>query len=553
MMTWRRVVLAGVVLAAVMVAGAPPRAAGPKFFDDDPIAREPETMDASGAKPWTIGLLYDLGLNLFAKPGDKRLVRAGDVNTIDEVPDSSWFTNRVLAHPIALDDMTRGPVTQPGPAPGRLTVTRAKPAGVTPGFVMQDARGVLWFVQFDARGWPEAASGATVVSNRLFHAIGYWQTENHVAYIRREDLSIGPKAMVDTSSGRKRRLSWGDLDTVMQRAEKQRDGSYRIMASRAVPGTPLGGFKYNGTRPDDPNDVVPHEHRRALRALRVFGAWLNLVDMKAGNTLDAIVDENGKRRVRHYLQDVGSTLGDGGVAPRDYDEGFEALLVPNLVWKRLVSFGFYTVPWQHANYSEYRSVGRIEAEAFDPATWTPRVPPASWFTMRPDDAFWAARRVAAFSDDMIRAAVRAGQYSDKVAETFLGDMIIARRDKIARAYLPAVNPLVDFSLDGQGTLRFENAAVEAGVSKDAAGYRATWKRFDNATGDAQAIGETTGAGRTLPAPGGLSTSPGSYLLVEVCAVDPTEAAWTKPVSVYFRRLGDGWKLVGLERLPETIE
>ena len=92
-----------------------------------------------------------------------------------------------------------------------------------------------------------------------------------------------------------------------------------------MPGRPLGGFRYHGTRSDDPNDVVPHEHRRELRALKVFGAWTNLVDMKAGNTLDALVTENGRSVVRHYLQDVGSTFGTGANGPREYDEGWEYL------------------------------------------------------------------------------------------------------------------------------------------------------------------------------------------------------------------------------------
>ena len=77
------------------------------------------------------------------------------------------------------------------------------------------------------------------------------------------------------------------------------------MAQRGLPGRVIGGFKYFGTRPDDPNDIVPHEHRRELRALQVFGAWTNLVDMKAGNTLDTVITENGRAHVRHYLQDVG--------------------------------------------------------------------------------------------------------------------------------------------------------------------------------------------------------------------------------------------------------
>ena len=99
--------------------------------------------------------------------------------------------------------------------------------------------------------------------------------------------------------------------------------AYRAVAARAVPGRPIGGFRYYGTRPDDPNDVVPHEHRRELRALKVFGAWTNLVDMKAGNTLDTVVVENGRSVVRHYLQDVGSTFGTGANGPREYDEGWE--------------------------------------------------------------------------------------------------------------------------------------------------------------------------------------------------------------------------------------
>ncbi len=63
--------------------------------------------------------------------------------------------------------------------------------------------------------------------------------------------------------------------------------------ARLLAGKILGPFLYDGTRPDDPNDVVPHQHRRELRALRVFGAWTNLTDLKAGNTLDSLVSENG--------------------------------------------------------------------------------------------------------------------------------------------------------------------------------------------------------------------------------------------------------------------
>ena len=49
---------------------------------------------------------------------------------------------------------------------------------------------------------------------------------------------------------------------------------------------------------------------------RVFGAWLNLTDLKAGNTLDTLISENGRSVVRHYLQDVGSTFGTGALVGR---------------------------------------------------------------------------------------------------------------------------------------------------------------------------------------------------------------------------------------------
>ena len=132
-----------------------------------------------------------------------------------------------------------------------------------------------------------------------------------------------------------------DVRAVLRRAARNADGSYRVLAARQLPGRVVGGFRYHGTRPDDPNDIVPHEHRRALRALKVFGAWTNLVDMKAGNTLDSVITENGRTRVRHYLQDVGSTFGTGAEGPHEFHEGWEYLYDGELAWKRFISLGFY--------------------------------------------------------------------------------------------------------------------------------------------------------------------------------------------------------------------
>ena len=131
---------------------------------------------------------------------------------------------------------------------------------------------------------------------------------------------IADGTMIRPPSGKPRQMTRDDLKALLGHVAGNPDGSYRIVASRLLPGKVLGGFRYHGTRPDDPNDVVPHEDRRELRALKVFGAWTNLVDIKAGNTVDTLMSEGGRPFVRHWLQDVGSTFGMGANGPHEWDE-----------------------------------------------------------------------------------------------------------------------------------------------------------------------------------------------------------------------------------------
>ena len=412
-----------------------------KFFADDPLAREPETQDASGAQPWDIDLFYDLSYNLFVTARQTPSgIRAGNVNTIDEVPDSSWFTNRIGSRALTVEEVVRGPVVGPAPAHAKWTLTREKTAGAAPGFTAQDANGQTFFVSFDARANPEGATGAVVVATKIFWALGYNQVEYFLTSMTPESIVIGPSATTRRPSGKRSPLNQEDVREILERADRRPDGSYRVAAGRLLSGKVLGGFKYEGTRPDDPNDLVPHENRRELRALRVFGAWTNLTDMKAGNTLDTIVTEGGRGVVRHYLQDVGSTFGVGANGPHEWNEGWEYIYDRGGTRRRLFTFGLAVSPWQTADYEKHPSIGRFEGEAFDPETWKPRAPTAAYIDMRDDDAFWAARRVMAFSDDLIRAIVKTGEYSDPAAEKYLGDVLIQRRDKIGRAYLREDQP-----------------------------------------------------------------------------------------------------------------
>ncbi len=240
------------------------------FREDDPLAREPETQDASRAQAWEIDLFVDLSVNLFGQPGDRQTgVVAGNVNTIDEVPDSGWFTNRILARPVSIDEAVRAASTGDGPAPGSWQVIAAKEVGVAPGFTIVDTMGETWFLSFDARGHPQAATGAILVANKIFWTLGYWQVDNVLTSVRPERLLLGDTATVRPPSGKRRRMRPSDLDAVWERAHRDGDGSYRAVAARRLPGRPLGGFRFHGTqtrrseRCDSP--------RTSSRAARVEG------------------------------------------------------------------------------------------------------------------------------------------------------------------------------------------------------------------------------------------------------------------------------------------
>ena len=282
----------------------------PAFFDDDPISREPESRSAANAKPLNIELFFEYSYNLFVnasrRPSERR---AGNINTIDEVPDSSWFTNRVGTTPISPEQLARGVNSDAAPAPEKWVLLREKTAGTNPGFTARDANGVTWFLQFDAPEFPEASSAAVEIATKLFWGLGYNQVETFITRFDPAHVEIDSKATYKRPSGARTPFTRDDITRILERAARNADGTYRASAGRLLPGKVLGSFRYAGTRSDDPNDLVPHEHRRDLRALRVFGAWTNLVDWKAGNTLDVLVEEEGRSIIKHYLQDVGSSFG----------------------------------------------------------------------------------------------------------------------------------------------------------------------------------------------------------------------------------------------------
>jgi len=492
-----------------------------------------------------------LSYNLFALPRRKPSgMRAQDVNTIDEVPDSSWFTNRIGTRAFTIDEIVRGPNVDPPPDPSRWVIWRQKTSGSHPGITARDAKGDTWFLEFDPPYYPNAATAAPVMASKIFWALGYNQVQSFVTTFDPRRVEIHPDAKFIRPNGKRTPITRADIKELLAHAARRPDGTYRVFAGRLIPGRIIGNFRYQGTRPDDPNDIVPHQHRRELRALFVFGAWTNVTDFKAENTLDTVVTENSHAIVKHYLQDVGSSFGVCNDI-HTWDVSWEHFYKGSAMAKRLLSFGFALSPWQTVKYTEGPEIGKFEGDRFDPRSWRGHTPNAAVLEMRDDDAFWAARRVAAFSDEMIRAIVHTGEFTDPSAEKAIADILIKRRGKILATYLPAVNPIVSARLEN-GRLTFDNAAVAAGVAKPPDSYRAAWSEFDNATGNTRPRAETSSASTTIEAPDGLLAAPGSFIAVDIAADSKDHAAWRRPVRAYFRLDAGSWKLVGFERTPAAV-
>jgi hypothetical protein len=127
----RCALLVPALAAAVTVAASAP----PKFFPDDPIwTDDDQSLDASKTGLVEDSNGYDFVVNTFAGPGEERDVRAMNVNTIDEVPDSSWFTNRIGRRQLSIDEIVRGPDSLPACHWKAGSSRRGSRAACSPGF-----------------------------------------------------------------------------------------------------------------------------------------------------------------------------------------------------------------------------------------------------------------------------------------------------------------------------------------------------------------------------------------------------------------------------------
>ncbi len=563
--------LAGLLAIVVLVGFLGGCAAGIRRFpdaeivwvDDDrhPIAAPPEAFYSSFSWDGADNAVFRPVSELFLF---ERSRRAYNVNALDEVPDSSWYVNRLSREAWDVARVARGPCADLNDElPGPWTIVGGKPDGANPGFQITDAAGVRYLMKTDGDLQPERPGAADVIGSLIYYASGYHTPCNRVVIFERDQLVLGEGVEIERTNGSVEPLTEEVVSRVLAKATRLEDGRYRASVSQFIDGRPISPWRYHGVREDDPNDAVPHEHRRDLRGMYVLSAWTDHIDARQENTMAAWVEvdeESGAGFVRHYMIDFGDCFGiihgwDDLVKRFGHSGYFD---VGDIVtdWTTL---GLIDRPWYHARYGRAGKIlGYYDVRRFVPDEWVPGYANNAYDRLQEDDAAWMARIIARFRDEHIRAMVTRGRFSDPMVERELGRILIGRRDRILDRWLTKLSPLTwpeVRDVGEQPSICVQDLAIWSGIRE------ARTRRYETAAyaGDdyaplaiARAVaGDDGWVCVPLPSVPGATERRPEYLIVDLTATSPEDE--TGPARLHFYVRGDTrYRLVGLER-PEHAE
>jgi hypothetical protein len=445
------------------------------FADDRTPIPTPEYFEP-GLVPYALDSFVGRPFSRFWHPGrffrwvgtGDRVQEAADINSLDEVVNSTWFTNRIGLMRLSEAELAEGPAhgSELADGPDRSapwTIIGAKTAGVTPGFRIKDARDDVWLLKFDPPSHPGMTIRSGVVTNLLFHAIGFNVPVDRLVMFSRDNLVVGEGAMMRLPRVGEVPMTEANLDSVLTATRSVFGGEYHALASRYLDGTPVGPFDDQGVRQDDPNDTVRHQDRRELRALKVFAAWVNHFDTKMQNSLDMYLGAPDQGFVQHYLIDFASTLGAFGdklVKRFGYEYGFDAFPILG----RTVTLGIVEDKWVSLERPPgLNEVGLFDSATFEPDGWKADLPHSGMANLTRRDGYWGAKVLSAFTDEDLRLIVDQGHYQNPDAADFLVKTLAERRDEIVRYWFDQVPPLDFFTLTAEG-IDFHDLAAERGYA-----------------------------------------------------------------------------------------
>ncbi len=369
-----------------------------------------------------------------------------DVNALDEVPNSSWFMNRMSARVLSPEEVHRGACPDANDEPKLpWVVVGGKPDGSNPGFQVKDGSGVRQLVKVDGTLQPERATASDVIGAAMFHAAGYWVPCNRVVFIRKDQMRLKEGAEVKRTNGTVEPLTQETIDQIMSKATEVSPGLFRVSVSEFIPGRPIGPWRYEGVRKDDPNDTIPHEHRRSNRGMRLLAAWFDHVDTRQENTMLAWmqVGDGELGYTRHYRIDFGDGFGiiqgPDGIPQRLGHAGYFDL---GQMSSDFVTFGLQNRPWFDKEMGKAGvRLGYYRAEPFSYDPWQPGYPNPAFDEATESDYAWMARILARFTPSHIKALVERGRVRDPVMKSEMIRIMTVRRRKMLERYLTRLSPL----------------------------------------------------------------------------------------------------------------
>ncbi len=488
--------------------------------------------------------------NFLYKSGVGTRPEAINVSNFDEVINSRWFTNRLGRHSLSLQELSRGPnkVTGPG-LHGPWTIHKAYTQGLMVGFEITDSHGDVFLIKFDPAGFPELATGAELISTKLFHAFGYNVPEAYLVYMNPKILQISPDATTTDLVGLRKKFGEDQLLEVLAQCEEDKRGRCRVLAVKQPPGEPIGPFPLSGRRRDDPQDRVDHQRRRELRGYQVFSALLDNRKAHEVNTLDMFIPvRRAKGIVKHYVFNFASSLGSNGAGPKTKTHLYDYRMNYARTLTSMGLISFYRPYTADATTALDPAVGFFESEVLRPQTWRPSYLNPNFRRMSPRDGFWGAKIVMKLSDADIRAIVKEAKYSRQESADYIARHLMRRRDKIGAYWYRRVNPLDNLRLihsQGQPALGFDDLAIRDGIApRQGVEYRYRWHAY---RGDKIGDWEHTGQSE-IPLVGDAVSrfKDDDYYILRI-QTKRVGAPWSPALDVAFKCSGESLSLIGLFR------
>ncbi len=473
--------------------------------------------------------------------------RALDINALDEVPDSTWFTNRIGLRDMSIDEIHRGANMDPSPINNLpWTIVGAKVGGLSVGFQFEDSKGDKYLLKFDEGSRPEMETAAHVIGHHLLWAAGYNVPQDYLAFVKREDIEVSPKANQKDTLGNKQPLTEAHFESALKEMFRTPDGHYRVLVSRYLPGKPIGPYAREGVREDDPNDKIAHERRRTVRGEVPLFSWINHTDIQEDNTLDIFKDGH----VIHYLIDFGKAFGVMNNSNDWKTVGYTYRVDFGIALRSILTLGFYDRAWDHISPPAYTGIAMFDAEHFDPAEW--RINSPYWPFNDADrfDGYWGAKITMRFTREQIVAAVEEAHFSDPRAATYMVSTLVERQRRVGRYWFDQVSPLDNFVVEAAGDrsrLCFDDLARFYQLDPSTASYSVEVFDHDGRTLEPRSKLATPAAGsRTCTAPFALGGDASHYTIVKLAVA--RNARTSPPVMVHIAQVpGRAIDVIGIRR------